>query len=483
MVSAPVPSYNTLHRRYCVKHSTTKWMCAVTLFTAMLIVVTGCAPPVPGGSTEEGGTLYLTFEDQMAKSIQPPIGTEIDHYLVSGAGPGEEAFGPIPMGGSGPLGEVLTPGLWTITVVGRNAAGIPLGQGGDTAMVIIGQSVTCNVTVYEYTGDGSFLLNGAYEPDIVTDPVWTGTMKDFAANVITMGFTPNEEACTVTSLVDPLHEGWHTMIVQLWDAPNGIDGTEILSTGRAEAVRILAGYQTTASLWFHAVGGEGEIDIVIDVDMHDELTLTGTPALSDTESLGLPPNDEGTWISVFEGGTVNLSVDCIETITPVYYFQGDQKQVGGTYTFSASLLDVGTYGVVDVVAFSVDGRRAGSASWIVRAVVQPNTLDIIGDVDLGVQTSDMPYIIALLDASLAEIDSFTGVGQGVVGFDFGDRAAGSYYLVAWFDNNPTNGAMDAGESIGYYGTDTQEVPPNANVVVPHTSGFTFDFATTGYIQP
>ena len=329
-----------------MKRQAIKWApLALIILTVAGLMIMGCQAPVSLGKT---GTVRLQFNTSMAQSILPPISMDVVEYLVSGAGPQGSTYGPELFTGSATI-EDLLPGSWSWTVVGRNAAHNDIGEGSGACSVVIGQTAVCNITVAEYESpDGSFLLDLAWEPDIVRAPVWTGSLKDYAAAVTDLAFTVNEAACTAQSLADPLHVGWYAMVVQLFDAPTGIDGSEVLSTGAAAAVRIAAGRQTHGDLFLHAVQGFGRVDLQITPDFHDELALTPS----------VPFGDVALYLEV----PMAFSVTADETCTAIYYLRGQQVGVDGFTALAENQLEGEAYRL-DVVAFNTDGSRAASGTW------------------------------------------------------------------------------------------------------------------------
>jgi hypothetical protein len=297
---------------------------------------------------------------------------DVVEYLVSALGPSGATWGPELLSGN-TLIEELVPGTWSFSVIGRNAAHNDIGAGAGAAAVVIGQTAVCSIMVAEYESpDGSFLLDLAWEPDIVDHPSWTGSLKDSADETTAMAFSVNEVACTAQSLAEPLHVGWYTMVVKLFDAPNG-PGSEVLSTGAACAVRIAAGRQTHGDLFLHAVQGFGMIDLRLDLDFHDPLVLTPNVPF------GLAP--------VYAQGDYTFSVTADETCTAVYYLRGQQVAVGSYILHAGDLIMDETYRL-DVIAFNVDGSRAASGSWNVRhEQYPPGAFDIVGQATNGLAGS------------------------------------------------------------------------------------------------
>jgi uncharacterized protein YjdB len=313
---------------------------------ALVLAAIGCAP-----ASKTTGSVSLAFNQTAYQaSIMPPIGMQVVEYSVIGDGPGSTSFGPLTLTGAATIDE-LVPGSWTITAVGKNVTGDAIGEGAGVADIVIGQTSTMNITVAEYTGDGSYALSLSWEPNIVTYPIFAGELKDSASVVTPQVFVMDAPACTAISTTTPIHAGWYANVVKLFDAPTGLDGSEVLSTGFAEAVRIAANQQTAALVSLHAVQGYGEIDINFSLDFADPLVITGTPAF------GAVP-------VYAEIGNV-FSVSAPEAAVYVWYLRGQQMGTGSSYTLDASALVLGEPYRLDVIGFSVDGRHAGSGTFSV----------------------------------------------------------------------------------------------------------------------
>ena len=397
-----------------------KWA-ALALVAVLLLGLVGC-----GGLVERPvstGSVLLALDNRQAKSLLPPISMDVVEYLVSALGPSGDTYGPELLSGN-TLIEELVPGTWSFSVIGRNAAHNDIGAGSGAAAVVIGQTAICSIVVAEYESpDGSFLLQLAWEPDIVDHPSWTGSLKDSADETTAMAFSVNEVACTAQSLAEPLHVGWYTMIVKLFDAPNG-PGSEVLSTGAACAVRIAADRQTHGDLFLHAVQGFGMIDLRLDLDFHDPLVLS--------------PNVPFGNAAVYASGDYAFSVTADETCTAVYYLRGQQVATGSYILNAGDLIMDETYRL-DVVAFNVDGSRAASGSWNVRhEQFPPGSFDIVGQGTNGLAGS-ATMLFRLYDPSwnLLALQQIVVPAGSVGNYAFSGLAEGSYGLGMQFQGGST----------------------------------------------
>ena len=243
--------------------------------------------------------------------------------------------------------EDLLPGSYTIDLVAYNDDDpeIAIGDGSNTADVGVGSTAQVTVTVVEYAGTGSFDLDLAWEPAIITTPIIDGKLIDGQSVETVMVFSNvNPVAATADSLTEDLDNGWYANIVKVLD-------DTVLSTGYADVVRIASGYVTEADIFLHAVEGHGGIQILVDLDFFDPLHFTGAPVEGD--------------IDIYQGQQIQFSVTEDDTIpfTGAWYLNGDAVGTGDNYTVAgASMFDGESYRL-DFIGWSLDGEHAGAVHW------------------------------------------------------------------------------------------------------------------------
>ena len=346
----------------------------IGLGLSVALIFSGCFLRTPAGGITG---IYLHLEESWAKSVLPsvPGGLDVAEYIITGINnTNSDTLGPISVSGDTLLTDI-TSGNWDITAVARNGSGIPLAEGTDNIDVLIGVTAQATIVCVEYTDPAgtSFTVDLAYEPDILSNPGAVSYLKPFTGSSVDIPLTIDNVSCTLDGSYGPPvdHIGWWTYIVQLYELPEGsFNGTEQLAGGRASAVRLFSGYPTQMSGWLHLYASAGMIDLDLSSDLHEELALTpaaGSPDFSDLSSLGPPPNDESTWFVADIGSSPSFAVECAaETISYIIYENGAEVAVDVPYVMNTTGKTDGDYMVVDAVAFSVDGKRAGSESWIVR---------------------------------------------------------------------------------------------------------------------
>lgn len=421
----------------------------------------GCALGM-GAEPAEGGSVFLNLGFTGAKTILPPISMDVVEYEVSAEGPGTNVIDPTVITENTTFRN-LVPGEWTFQVVGRNVDHTPIGGGFGSATVVIGETSSLAITVSEYTGPGSLQINLAWEPDTVEYPVWVGQLKDRDSILTDMTFVTDEVACTSQSNVADLHEGYYAMTVRLFNAPAGIDGTEILSTGAAAIVRIAAGYETVGSYVLHAVQGWGQIDIDLSLDMNDPLILTPSEAFGD--------------VAVYNDETRTFTVTADEACTSIFYLRGHQVGVD-SYDLVANDLAEGEVYRLDVLCFSTDGSRAASGTWLVsRGGYSPEMVRISGTTP-SASSWGTGYTVRYTLRSEADpntiLNTVTVPNQNSSSayYSFESVAPGTYILkMEWVEYNTTAWSWwRNGMSVQY-----QETPDtNCVITVPHEAQ-TYDF--------
>jgi hypothetical protein len=366
-----------------------------------------------------GGTILLNLASAQARSILPPLDLVCAEYEVSGTGPSGAIIEPTVVTGSTTL-RGLIPGSWTVNVVGRNAGHTPIGAGSGSTTVQIGITSVLAITVQEYSSpNGSYSLALGWEPDIVEYPLFVGNLRDAAGVDLAQAFTMDEVACTAAALNGDLHPGWYANVVRLYDAREGLNGTEILSTGFAEAVRIAAGIQTAGNIFLHAVQGSGGIEINFTPEFNDPLVLSPVPAFGDSQ--------------IYTDQTVRYEVSAAVAATFVWYLRGQQVAVGDFYDLVANGLIQDEAYRLDVIGFSVSGDRAASGTWYVaRSEYSPAMTRISGYVNTPSFPEGWAVTVFLYAASdpttpLGQVATVNGVGGG---YAFNALAPGSYLLRA-----------------------------------------------------
>ncbi|MGA2380388.1 MAG: hypothetical protein ABSG85_13890, partial [Spirochaetia bacterium] len=389
-----------------------------------------------GGIASTKGSINVRLASHQAQSILPPVDLVCAEYVVNGTGPGGATIAETVVTGDATF-TGLVPGGWTISATGRNAAHIAIGEGSGSTTVVIGQQSTVAIVVQEYNSpNGTYRLDVAWEPDIVKAPIFTGTLKDANSVTTNQVFTLNTIACTAASNTTGLHPGWYANVASLWDAPNGMDGSQVLSTGFAEAVRIAAGTETHGTVFVHAVQGYGSISINFTWNGNDPLVLTPSPAFGPTNMFATP---------------VTFHVSADKSAVFIWYLRGQQLAVGDSYTLDPAGLNVGEAYRLDVIGFSVDGAHAGSGTFLVTHQAEDVTLDVQGTITAFAG----PYNLMLRGQGTPDVEmdnvpgpsfKYTGVVPGI--YKLTAQGSGMPDGVYWHaGGGPYNAGASSGDLI------------------------------------
>jgi hypothetical protein len=158
---------------------------------------------------------------------------------------------------------------------------------------------------------------------------------------------------TFTSSTIPT--GYHTLTLKLLD--NGL-----LTMGAVEVVRIIKDQTTSGTFGFYDINEPGgTIGINITPDMAEPIDVTITGQLEEIE----------------QGSTMTVTASVPEgtgNVVYVWYINGESVETGESYAVSG--FPIGVYRL-DVTAFTVDGKRAGSTNCMFNVLAETIGGDIV----------------------------------------------------------------------------------------------------------
>ena len=310
-------------------------------FVILILILASCTTV-----NKDKATLVLSISSPFqAKTLLPNIDMTPVDYDISGTGPGGAAFSftsaqpPV-------MASNLEPGVWNITANAKNAAGTVIAMGEQHTNLYPGQSQTLNMTVSPVEGYGTVDITMYWSPDDTYDPSVTAQLVPDTGAPIDLGFVIATEG-TATYTGTNIPTGYHTLVVQL------LDGGE-LTLGAVEVVRVIEGQTTSGTFDFYDINiAEASIQVNIIPVMNDPIAVTMSGQIAEFGAGGFM--------------TVEASVPP-ETgnVTYVWYINGNALATGASYTTPSDLF-VGVYRL-DVVAFTADGSRAGSATHTFRVL-------------------------------------------------------------------------------------------------------------------
>jgi len=327
-----------------------KFMKLALMSLVAVWAITGCQNPT-GSNQDQGegarGSLTVSMNDAVSRSILPGISMNPASYDLVGAGPNGASFSQSVTGGNSLTLSDLAFGAWTVTVTAKNGSGTPIGQGNGTVTVMSNASASLSITVRPYDGFGTLALNVSWPAAQVQTAQIQSTLTPANGTARDLAFTVNGSAGTASLTASDVATGYHTLVLKLLD--NGH-----LAIGAVEVVRIVKDQTSSGTLAFTNVNqSTGTLEVNVTPEMSDplEVSISGSAATKPAnKSLSL------------SAAVSNYS----DNVTYVWYVNGDAKATGASYSFDDSWAK-GFYRI-DVTAYSADGKRAGSATTNVQVV-------------------------------------------------------------------------------------------------------------------
>jgi hypothetical protein len=228
-----------------------------------------------------------------------------------------------------------------VTVIGVNPSGTDIASGSSQTDVTADSTASVSVTVQPYEGTGSLDVSVTWPSADVDSPAVDASLIASDGTSQSLSFTVDSTG-TASYSSSSVSTGYYTLSVQLTDG-----GTAV--AGAAETTRVAENATTSGSIDFTSVNEPtGDVDVSIDPDLDQPLdvTLSGT-----TSSIAL-------------GGSMTVSASVSnadgQTVSYDWYLNGAFQSTSDSITVGSSL-DPGTYRL-DVIAFTDDGTRSGSAS-------------------------------------------------------------------------------------------------------------------------
>ncbi len=319
------------------------WSAAVLLTAALTIAACDQAlqVEVPGSADSDTGSLRVAIGSVEGLSLVPDISMDIAYYEISGDGPTQQSFN-LETGDSPVVVHELRVGAWSLTVDAYNETDDRIGTGTVAVTVEAGVVRGVSVTVRPLTGPGTLELEVSWLEELVTTPEVSGRLiaPDRSERVLSF------EAVTEGSAEfadDGIDAGYYTLALQLRD-------DESVVAGAVQSVRIAEGARTHGSYSFTEIDetGSGGVDIVITPELDDPLVVSiqgGATSLTAGDAMSVRAETENA------GG---------QEVFYSWYLNGDLAANGRTAEIGAEL-NTGTYRL-DLIAFTSDGRRSGSAA-------------------------------------------------------------------------------------------------------------------------
>jgi hypothetical protein len=216
---------------------------------------------------EKYGTLVLTLSisEMAAKTIVPPLDTNIAYYNVSGDGPGSATFSHGGVTTTTVVETSVAVGTWTITVDAFNVKNNLIGSGSTDVLIEAGQVQQAVIDVTPLEGTGTLNISVLWSAGTIFNSSVSATLTPAGGSSQPLTFTMGASSASYTS-GQTLGAGYYSLTLQL------LDGV-VIQRGGFEAVRILKD-QTTTVVFDWRSGNVGEVDITIIPNMQEPIPVT-----------------------------------------------------------------------------------------------------------------------------------------------------------------------------------------------------------------
>jgi hypothetical protein len=251
-------------------------MTRAALRLAILGIVLSASLCACGGEFLTGsqakGTLLVSFSDSTtgSKTLYPAGGISLstwDLILSSGSSSIERNGN---SASTTSLASIsLEPGTWTVTVNGRNAAGVVIASGSSTATIEAGKSATVSITLTLLSGTGTLSLNASWPSSYnLSSPTVVGTLTPaIGGSATSIPLTVSGSAATYSGSIAA---GSYTLSLTLSDS-----GTATSYRSRIpEAIWIAANCATTGTVDSWVKVSAVTVTKVIDHSFYDPSALS-----------------------------------------------------------------------------------------------------------------------------------------------------------------------------------------------------------------
>lgn len=320
---------------------------SIAALAAIALVVVGCPTPftTDGEAIDSGsdtlGSLSINLTNAVsAQTLLPDIDMAIESYIVEGLGPDGASFSQSTSAGNLTVDSLIF-GQWSVSVSALNADGMIIGSGSTTVQLNSGQTAIAAVTVTPISGVGTLTLDVSWDSTQIQTPTIAARLIPSVGAAVDLTFAVDAINASASFTDSTIPTGYHTLVIQLLD-------NDILAAGSVQVARIVDGATTSGTYQFANANTPGStIDVRITQQMGDPLTASITGGAAQVQT----------------GQSLSLSAQLAEAVSATYiwYVAGQSVATGQTFDFDADSFGAGFYNI-DLVAFSADGTRAGSAA-------------------------------------------------------------------------------------------------------------------------
>jgi len=393
--------------------------------TIMLAAVLGsCGPQGSDPAVRQG--LSISIKDAVgapvaARTLGPDTVMVPASYTITGTGPNGASFAVTTIGDS--VSEPsLALGAWTIAVSASNASGILIGTGTSTAEVNNGAMTSVTIAVTPISGTGTLSLGIQWPPAKVRVPSIVATLAPALGNAQSIPFVITGASAAYS---DPtLGNGYYVLSFALYD-----DG--IVVAGAVDVVRIVANQSTAFTYALSTVNVTGgSLQASVNLNLYDPLTVSIAGASS----------------PIVRSASLSLVASVLgyaDSLDYRWYINGASDGTGQTYAFGPNKA-LGSYRI-DVVAFSADGLRAGSATTTIQvAVAGPATVNlgtardfvILGGLGVSIGANGSVTGNIGLDAASISLVGFDAVMDSSNAYSTSTLVSGKLYAADYAGSTP-----------------------------------------------
>ena len=321
------------------------------LFLAIVglaVALITCMPQI-GGKSSTGSLAVNVGNSIKAQQIEPPGGpttmivATYDVQILNSASA-------VVVNDPGVSGGKTYPGLpvdtYTVYAVGKNGAGLAIGDGtSDPVPVAGGQTANASVTVKEFSGFGQLSVTANWTAGVVSSPRIVSTMGYGNSTPASITWTLGTNTASYSN--DSLANGWYSLVFQLFD-----DGASSPSAGFATLARVVKNLTTT-----------GHIDMVPNVTTGGMLVDIVWQGF---DEIALGTNVAAGTIKVYDA-TAPQTITVSGASFYLWYVDGTAVNTLSTpsYTVSPSNFMENTTHRIDCLGFNPANGTAGQLTWTV----------------------------------------------------------------------------------------------------------------------
>jgi hypothetical protein len=215
-------------------------------------------------SPEYSGSLILNIEsrDIATQTFAPTVPMSIATYDIFGSGPGGTVFYDTGVVETVYIESSLVIGPWTVTIDGRNSDGKKIASVTEVFTITAGQTTDVAAVVVPLSGSGELIIDMSWPVGAISAPNVYATLAPVGGSASPITFTVNANTASFSDL--NLNAGYYSLNIRLKD------GTTVV-WGLVEAVRILAGETTGATITLTQDDINPELEGSLELDIGEDL--------------------------------------------------------------------------------------------------------------------------------------------------------------------------------------------------------------------